>query len=39
MRESNPDLPYRELVTKIAERWGALPADEKKVRLSSRRTG
>ena len=36
MRDSNPDLPYRELVTKISERWKALPADEKKVRTAAR---
>ena len=37
MRDSNPDLPYRELVSKISERWGKLPPDEKKVpSLSSR---
>ena len=37
MRDSNPDLPYRELVTKISERWKALPADEKKVRMAMHR--
>jgi len=31
MRADNPDMPYRELVSKISEIWAALPNDEKQI--------
>lgn len=36
LRETYPDLPYKDLLTKISEEWKAVPEDKKNVRDDER---